>query len=83
MRFIAHHSLRKQPGFNGFDYDFVGPADERNLATERALEIWNDRSSAGRNSGRNLLIDAETGLQLDELNRLLDQRDDRPVNLVE
>jgi hypothetical protein len=83
VRFIAHRSLRRQPGFDGFEFDFVGPANERKLATDRALEIWNDRSTAGRKSGRHLLMDAESGLQRDVLKRLLEQRDDRAVNLIE
>ena len=83
VRFIAHRSLRSQPGFQDFSYDFVGPAEQRTAARDRALKIWSDGSSEVRPSARKLLLDDESGLQLDILQRLLRERDDRPVNLVE
>ena len=83
VRIIARRSLRKQPGFHDFEYDFLGRESERVEARERAWKLWLDRPLGDRQYGRELLIDPATGIQRDAIKRLLDQRDDRPVHLLE
>ncbi len=83
VRFIARRSLREQPGFHEFDYDFQASRTERGGARDRAWEIWAAQPTRQRRSGPALLIDSQTGLQRKALNRLLNQRDDRPVKLAE
>jgi hypothetical protein len=95
VRFIARRSLRKLPGFEDFQYDFLGPAPHVEAAFARGLQIWRDGISAGNLSkdpgrGRSPLRFADTVLLSPEgtldwtvLDRLKSARDDRPVSLAE
>jgi hypothetical protein len=83
VRYIAHRSLRAQPGFQEFEFDFVGPGTELQAAREKAIRIWSEAAAAQPRHGTELLIDAPASLQHDRVQRLLDLRDNRPVNLSE
>jgi hypothetical protein len=84
VRFIAHQSLQRLPGFDKLPYDFVGPEGGRELARNRVLQRWSSsRPTDSARHGPSLLIDPQSGLQIGEVNRLLSERDDRPVNLAE
>ncbi|NIM42419.1 MAG: C cytochrome precursor, partial [Hydrogenophaga sp.] len=37
VRYIAHRSLRRLPGFADFEFDFVGPPNDRSAARARAV----------------------------------------------
>ena len=82
VRFIAYRSLRSQPGFGDFTYDFVGPAQERGSDGVRAMNTWRSSRTVARTDPA-LLLDAEGWLNVDAVLKLLHQRDDRRVNLVE
>ena len=84
VRFLADRSLRRLPGYESYEYDFVGPLPERAQGRQRALDIWS-RAAAGTpdRTGRAVLIDADGELEQAILDRLLERRDDRPVNLAE
>jgi predicted CXXCH cytochrome family protein len=73
VRYIAQRSLKKLPGFKDFKYDFIGLAEERTRARERALSMWQSKSTASAN------------LQTDEktFQKLLRDRDDRYIELLE
>ena len=82
VRFIAARSLRQLPGFESLVYDFVGLADQRAQARLNALEIWTNQT--GRSStGRAILIEDDGTLNRRDFERLLQQRNDRPLNLME
>lgn len=83
VRFIADRSLRTKPGFADIDYDFIGPEAERRPARDRVWQTWANRPPTARHTAPELLIDADSGLQFESLNRLLEQRNDRPVDLLE
>jgi hypothetical protein len=87
VRFNAARSLRRLPGFEDFDYDYVGTADHRQSAARRALQRWRKQSPAA--PGRSLqlpdqvLLSADGTLRQDKFDLLLRQRDDKPVTLAE
>jgi hypothetical protein len=84
VRFIAHRSLRRLPGFEDLEYDFIGEAGERLEARARAVETWNRRADvAGRRHGGELLIDTQGELRMDAIGALLKRRNDRPLELHE
>ena len=86
VRFIAHRSLKRLPGFAGFtEYDFVGPPDRIRAARERVIDMWRSLpgSPPGPQHRRPLLIDASGRLRSAEIARLLQARDHRSVNLQE
>jgi hypothetical protein len=82
VRFVAYRSLRSQPGFAGFQYDFVGPAGQRVEDRFRAMNIWRNTRGPARTDPA-LLLDAEGWPRVEAMNTLHAQRDDRAVNLVE
>ncbi len=71
VRFNAARSLRRQPGFEGLDYDFLAPPGGRKRISIKVIEAW---KSAG---GGSVKLDDEG------VARLLRNRDDRVVNLLE
>jgi hypothetical protein len=81
VRFVASRSLRSLPGFSAFDYDFIAPSSQRLRDGARAMEIW--RRAGGRRTDAALLFDGGGLLNVDEVSRLLRQRNDRPVHLRE
>ncbi len=85
VRYIAQRSLRRLPGFGGFAYDFVGPAEDRSRARETAIGQWMGAMRAGRldRTGPQILIDESGELDLETLTRLSRRRNDRPVDLRE
>jgi hypothetical protein len=82
VRYIAGRSLRRVPGFERFDYDFVPAPGERPRAAPRVLAAWQARGdhAAGRPE---LLIDATGRIDQARASALLKTRDMRPVHLLE
>jgi hypothetical protein len=84
VRLITYRSLRRIPGYEKFQYDFVDPQSVRREASVRAMNIWETRSAKARqeNDGA-VLIDAAGQIQMDTVRRLLLLRDDRDIGLIE
>ncbi len=82
VRFIGYHGLEELPGFDDFDYDFVGPEEARRAKRRRALEIWNERSDRPA-PAEALLIDAQGALQEQRFREMRSRRLDPPVILAE
>jgi hypothetical protein len=84
VRFIAHRSLRRLPGFRDFAYDFIGPPDHRAEARQRALRVWaGSQGAPGRTFSPAVLVDGQGRVLEAEFQRLWKERDDRPVAIVE
>jgi nitrate/TMAO reductase-like tetraheme cytochrome c subunit len=84
VRLITYRSLRRIPGYEKFQYDFVGPQSVRREAIVRAMNIWETRSAKARQENdRAVLIDAAGQIQMDTVRRLLLLRDDRNIGLIE
>lgn len=87
VRFIAYRSLRMDPAFADFDYDFLAPVPERRAAANRVLRAWRtNRINLSEHSGgarpmSQLLIDDHR--LLPAFKRLVSQRDHRRVSLAE
>jgi predicted CXXCH cytochrome family protein len=84
VRFVAQRSLRTFPGFEDFAFDFIAP---HALRLERQAEA---RTRAAANARRPLpaqhepLPRDERGLiQRAALERLIDERDERPIRIAE
>ena len=83
VRYVAYQSLRRLPGFDSFQYDFIAPLGDLSERRQAALDLWSEQTVA-RVSRRPELLMTPTGrLQLDRLLELLSQRDDRPVRIIE
>ncbi len=84
VRSVAYRSLRSFEGFEDFAYDFTAPRAKRLKASQRAIERWS-RSASRRDlpTRQTVLFTRRGGLQLQDFGRLVRQRDDRPLMLVE
>ncbi|MCP4510748.1 MAG: hypothetical protein GY826_30615 [Fuerstiella sp.] len=83
VRFIAHESLTGLPGFGGFKFDHIGPLSDRAGAHQKALSLWEQLSRELGPAPSTLLLDPRGQLKRDEVDRLLQQRDDRPIVIAE
>ncbi len=84
VRFIAHRSLRRLPGFHDFEHDFNAPPEVRAAANQRAMQIWTKaQQSVERPFVRPVLIDGQGRVLESEFQRLWKQRDDRPMAINE
>jgi predicted CXXCH cytochrome family protein len=83
VRYNAGRSLRRQAGFEQFDYDFIGSNDHLSQARERAIGIWRSRQTNTGPAHPSALIEAGGRLNEAKLQYLLQQRNDRPMELLE
>ena len=82
VRFVAYRSLRSYPDFKRFEYDFVAAQPARRKAVDEALAIWRRNRFQRGDDGR-ILIDQQGRRKKTEIQRLLDQRDQRRVSFPE
>ena len=84
VRFAAHRSLRTLQGYEELAYDFVGPPEERALASEEVRSRWEGaREDAEADRAAGLLLRPDGSLIDETLEKLLQYRDHRPVILAE
>jgi predicted CXXCH cytochrome family protein len=84
VRYIAVRSLRRLPGYETLEFDFVGPQHERQEAQRRALAVWEQSANQRLDqTGPAILIDAAGRLDRATFERLLKLRDDRDIDLKE
>lgn len=82
VRFVASRSLRTLPGFEDFDYDFMGADVHRADAVDRVIETWSGRFRSPQPDMPELLI-RDGRLDLARWNAIRSKRDDSPVYLPE
>jgi hypothetical protein len=82
VRYIAQRSLRRLPGFERLNYDFLGPPEQRQAAAQIVLEEWQRNMGPGTGRGA-LLLHPDGRLEFSAFTRLLSQRQNRPIELVE
>lgn len=79
VRFVAARSLRQLGRLDGIEYDFVGePA-----GWDRARKAVLDGFQGARRTGSDVLIDPNGAPMAGEIGRMLNNRNDRPVELLE
>jgi predicted CXXCH cytochrome family protein len=83
VRYLAYRSLRKLEGYHGFAFDYVGPPAGRAEARERALGAWKGPAADRGPRRAELLLRPDGQLMRDEIERLIKERDDHPVELLE
>ena len=82
VRYIAGRSLQRLPGYETFQFDYTGPASDREKARQNALALWRERRprAAARSA---VLVDTNSALQEARFNSLLRKRNDRAMELLE
>jgi hypothetical protein len=77
---MAHRSLKTLPGHGGVDYDFISAPARREAARAKVQEIWEARKAGARPA---VLLQPDGRLDETEFTRLLQRRNDRPMELLE
>jgi hypothetical protein len=75
VRYISQRSLKTLPGFQSFNYDYIGPIGQRTAA--RLHVIQSSQPSLSSTTNTALRLTAET------ISRLIERRDHRPMELLE
>ncbi len=81
-RQVAYRSIDTFPGFQDFQYDYIASPSEREEKAREALRRWIQAGGPGR-AGANLLISEDGAIDFAEWDRLLSQRDQRPLTIIE
>jgi hypothetical protein len=82
VRYNAFGALRKISGFADFEYDFEAPGDPDEL--ERSvLDRWRWRLSKEFVAPSHVLLDASLKPDTETIDRLSDERDNRPIRIIE
>ena len=82
VRFVARRSLRSNPAFADFEFDFLGDDAYRLARSGEVLEQWVE-SSTTRDPNPSLLISDSGQVLANEFRQLLESRDNRTVVLSE
>ena len=81
-RQVAYRSIVELPGFEAFEYDYVAPRSELEEKATEATERW--LGFGGPDQARpHLLIAANSEIDVYEWLRLLADRDQRPLAIIE
>ncbi|MSR62594.1 MAG: C cytochrome precursor [Planctomycetes bacterium] len=83
VRFIAGRSARSAPEFAGVSYDHLAANEERLGVTSELLQRWQSARAADEPARAALLLDAGGVWREDEVQRLLQQRDNSDMVLQE
>lgn len=83
VRYIAHRSLRRSPGYDDLPYDFMASDAGRQAAVQELRRRWRLGGWEDRTTDSELLLDSRGSLRPDVWTRLYEQRDNRRVSLEE
>jgi hypothetical protein len=83
VRFIASRSLKALPGFSGLEYNFVAPPGVRRQAQLRTMATWDKQKPARPRQDSRLLLDDKGNVDIPDVLRLLNERDNRRMLLRE
>ena len=84
VRYVGARSLKRLPGFEEFEYDYLSSTEESLAAKERASLMWfESRTGSALYNGESISIGTDHSVSFEVVSRLLRQRDERPVNLAE
>ena len=83
VRYMAHKALTRQPGFEGFEYDFVADETSRLARREAALTKWTLPTGNMPTNPNTLLLDTDGQQLTNKVRQLIETRDNRPMRLRE
>ena len=80
---MAGRSLKSLPAYSDLSFDFLAPAPAREAELLKALGIWEKTDRTNLENHRELLLGANGDRRIDELTKLISERDNRPISLSE
>ena len=84
IRTNAHRSLRKLDGFRDFRFDFLSTPEQRPAAVQQAMMIWYRQPNLKLPLDPHMvLLNKDGSVRSDVFDRLLSERDRRPIALAE
>lgn len=83
VRYIAWHALRQFTGYQALDYDFIGSGDHQAESRREAWALWSRREVAPATDRAAVLMDERGALMEDRFRELLQNRNDRSMDLLE
>jgi len=83
VRYVAAEGLRRLPGFEDFEYDFLSSEAEQVAARDQAMLHWEQQLRSPSTSPETTLQDPDATVRKRILARFLSERDDRPVSIRE
>ncbi len=83
VRFIAHKGLRKNPGFEDFEWDYTAPLEQRAAAFRERYNRWKESPDSILPENSELLIGSDGRVESDRFNDFLRRRDNRAMFLME
>jgi predicted CXXCH cytochrome family protein len=85
VRYVAQRSLKRLPGLEDFQFDYIAPADLRTQAQVRAFELAARNVHAPSNAAvaAALLLDGNGSVEREKVSELLRRRNNRRMELLE
>jgi hypothetical protein len=83
VRYMAHKALAKQPGFGGFEYDFVADEPARLAKRKAALAKWNTPTAKPPPNPAAVLLSTDGQSLTNQVQQLIQTRNNRPMRLRE
>ena len=81
VRYLSFVALRKIPGYENVDFDFVGPVADRKRVSDALVTRW--KPEPHEIGSAHLLLDQKGRLDHERMAELRGGRDNRPLDLVE
>ena len=83
VRYVAHKALVRQPGYSGFEYDFVAAEPKRLAKREAALAKWKPSTADAPQNPATVLLGTNGQRMTNRVQQLIETRDNRPMRLRE
>lgn len=84
VRFQAIAALAELPEFTGLQFDYLAPADQRAASQQSAQRIWQEAAAQRLDRhGSQFLLEPDGRWSPERFRRLLQQRDDRPMQFIQ
>ena len=84
VRHVAVQAVKTLPQFEDLDVDYIGSEEHRRQAGRKVLAVWQlGRTDRPQESNAALLLDGGPQVLQERIKRLLEQRDDTPVQILE
>ncbi|MGB0578084.1 MAG: multiheme c-type cytochrome [Limisphaerales bacterium] len=83
VRYIAHRSLQRAPGFADFEYDYVSEKAQRSGAAQNVMQFWHQQMIPAPTNATAILIGTNGQYRVDRAAAMLRDRDNRPIIIYE
>ncbi len=84
VRYVAAKNLKRLPGMNAFEYDYLASKAVLREKVFNAIALWdNQKPEAVSRTGQQVLLDSNNEIMESYVQKLLSERDNRPVTIKE